>query len=281
MKLYQACSLIILLSLTATSPAIAKLAKTGCNDTCGNVTIPYPFGIGEECSINQWYVIDCNSFTPYLRALNNLVVLNVSLRDRTATVSTPRITDCQNPVLNSSEMMGVDLDTSPFFFSNLNHNKFVFEGCGTAVLMNGGSVVTGCSTSCRNDTPSDTNNCFGITCCETAIPDPLKSYSINLTGLVENGACGSAFLVDRTSYDQGRFNVTNTSSPNIPISLRWILADSDQATCCNNETPNKYKVRLYNGTLMDTWRCLFYTTSLEENPYLTDGCSGMYFSISY
>ncbi|MFS7999622.1 hypothetical protein Hanom_Chr12g01168581 [Helianthus anomalus] len=39
--------------MASTSTAISKYAKTGCNDTCGKVTIPYPFGIGADCSLND------------------------------------------------------------------------------------------------------------------------------------------------------------------------------------------------------------------------------------
>ncbi|KAJ0463687.1 putative wall-associated receptor kinase, galacturonan-binding domain-containing protein [Helianthus annuus] len=195
MKLFQAyLHLLLFLSLTTTSIAIPRYAKQGCIDRCGSVTvtIPYPFGIGERCSVNPWYTIDCkNSATP------------------TVTVNTPTVSYCQKPVWNSRGIMGVDLDGSPFLFSKLN-NKFVFEGCGNAkMVMDNGSVLTGCSTTCSG-TPSKTNKCFGINCCQTTIPDRFMSYSINLTGFEtqgENGGCRSAALVDKTSYDEGRVSV--------------------------------------------------------------------------
>ncbi|KAM0021863.1 putative wall-associated receptor kinase, galacturonan-binding domain-containing protein [Helianthus debilis subsp. tardiflorus] len=114
--------LLLFLSSTATPPALAKYAKTGCNDKCGNVTIPYPFGLVAECSINKWYIIDCKDSTPYLSALKGLKVLGVDLRNQTVTVSMPRISDCQNQVRNSNQMMSFDLGDSPFLFSKL-HNK--------------------------------------------------------------------------------------------------------------------------------------------------------------
>ncbi|PWA42251.1 wall-associated receptor kinase [Artemisia annua] len=33
--------------------AIPKYAKTGCKDKCGNMTIPYPFGIGKKMFSQQ------------------------------------------------------------------------------------------------------------------------------------------------------------------------------------------------------------------------------------
>ncbi|KAK1410834.1 hypothetical protein QVD17_37375 [Tagetes erecta] len=242
----------------------------GCNHMCGNVMIPYPFGIGAGCSVNQWYNVDCNSSTPYLPSLNNLQVWSVNLRNMTVTVITPRVTNCQNPILNSREIMGVDLGESPFFFSKY-FNKFVLEGCGSAVMMmDNGSVLTGCATTCRSYTLIDRNNCFGTGCCEkTELPGYLKSYNINLTSLEGgDGRCGSAFLADKSSYDQGRLSSV------VPVSLLWTLADSDQVTCCNNLTGQIYKVEMFNGTHGDTFACPQVISS-QGSPYLIDGCAGI------
>ncbi|KAL8246562.1 hypothetical protein R6Q59_007778 [Mikania micrantha] len=263
----------------------SKYAKTGCNDTCGNVRIPYPLGIGAACSANEWYIVDCNHSTPHLSALNNLEVLSVNLENQTVTVGTPMITNCQNPLRNSSEIMGIDLGRSPFLFSK-SHNKFVFEGsCGTAVLMmDDGSVVTGFSTTCRSLTLSDRKKCFGMgDCCETAIPHYLRSYSISLIGALEeeDGGCWSAFLVDETSYDQGSwfserpFAFKNNSF--VHVSLLWTL---DQVTCCYHADHEKRViVDMIDGTTVDAWECRarsYSSSPLEGNLYLIDGCEYQY-----
>ncbi|XP_076935721.1 wall-associated receptor kinase-like 2 [Bidens hawaiensis] len=283
MKLFLALHLLVLLSIT-TSPAISKYAKTGCKDTCGNnVKIPYPFGIGAECSVNTWYIVDCKYSKPYLPALDHKEILGVNLRNQTITVSMPinvstrRFSYCQNPVRNSSEIMGVDMNSSPFWFSK-SHNKFVFEGCGTAAMIDNGSVLTGCSTTCRNATHSGRSNCFGIGCCETTIPHLLKSYTIKVTGFeeAEAGACGSAFLMeDETFYEERRFSdplVVGRSTPSIAVSLMWILTESDQVTCCFDRIPVRNTVDNFNGTGVDTWTCFGYWSEGTGSPYLKDGC---------
>ncbi|KAL8246533.1 hypothetical protein R6Q59_007749 [Mikania micrantha] len=255
--------LIILVSLTATSLAVAKLAKTGCNDSCGNnVTIPFPFGIGADCAVNKWYIIECNNSTPYLPAvLNRPEVLGVNLVDQTVIVSTPKVSGCQNPSGNNiSEFLGVNLGASPFLLSK--YNRFVFEGCGTAALMlDNGSVVTGCSTACVKNA-TFRNNCFGNGCCQTeAISHHLKSYHINLINLDRDGACGSAFLWDDTTNDFTR------------VSLLWTLTNTDQITCCDGHAPDRRKVDVLNGTPLDTLKCDLQEESLlVDNPYLKGGC---------
>ncbi|GKC55860.1 wall-associated kinase family protein, partial [Tanacetum coccineum] len=211
MKLLQVYRilLVIFLSLTTASIAAPVYAKPGCDDMCGNVRIPFPFGIGANSSVNGWYVVNCNSSIPYLSALDQLEVLSVDLGNQTVTVNMQKISNC-------SQTKSVDLSTSPFVYSK-SHNRFVFEGCGNAVMMGDhGNVLTACSTTCSNVNTTTTvsvhrnNKCVGINCCETTIPRYLKSYSMNLTSLERHvggdGTCGSAFLVDQNSIEGSRLS---------------------------------------------------------------------------
>ena len=39
---------------------LGKSSCSGAAAVCGNVTIPYPFGIKPGCYIDDWFAIDCN-----------------------------------------------------------------------------------------------------------------------------------------------------------------------------------------------------------------------------
>nr|XP_043633316.1 wall-associated receptor kinase-like 22 [Erigeron canadensis] len=280
MKSFQTYCVLTIIFLTSTGALIAtpKYAKPGCQDMCGNVRIPYPFGIGASCFLNKWYSVDCNLSTPYLSALNYLQVTGVDLGNQTVTVATPTtiFSDCQNPVLNISQNNSINLDGSPFLYSR-SHNKFIVEGCGNAVISDHGGALSGCSTSCLNDsTVSDKSNCLGVSCCQTTIPYYLRSYNMNLTlldGKGGVGSCGSAFLVDKNSYDQRRFSDPFFVSVNsfIPVSLLWTLSDIDydQVSCCGFKV--RIKADMGNGTVLNTWKCS-YSRPVEGNNYLEDGC---------
>ncbi|KAJ0656683.1 putative wall-associated receptor kinase, galacturonan-binding domain-containing protein [Helianthus annuus] len=271
MNSYQASlHLLIFLTLITTSIASPIYSRIGCNDTCGIVRIPYPFGIGADCSVNPWYIVECTSSKPYLSALNHLELLDVNLENQTVTVKTPTISYCLNPYWVSNKRMSIDLGRSPFLFSK-SHNKFVFEGCGNAVMMDNGSVVTGCSTYCRKGSFEEEHKCYGINCCETTIPHYLKSYVMNLTGLHGTGDCGYGFLVDENSYLRGRFSVA-AKKASVPISLTWILTSSDIQDCCQGTgSPFNLELNMGDGTSVHTQKC-FPGLRYVGNPYLSYGC---------
>ncbi|KAJ9541313.1 hypothetical protein OSB04_027819 [Centaurea solstitialis] len=292
MLVFQVYHLLILLSFslitTSTTLAAPRYSKPGCKDSCGQVQIPYPFGIGANCSVNKWYVVDCNSSIPYLPALEHVQVRNVSLEDQTITVNVPTISDCRNQVHNRS----LDLSSSPFLFSRFS-NRFVLKGCGIAMIMDHhGNAVAGCSTSCTNSTNNVTetsNDCFGIRCCQTAIPYYMQSYSLSVTGLgrqvvgVDDERGGSAFLVDKkSSYDEGNFSsvgVDDHDHPYVPVSLFWTLTGSDinEQSCCQKGVEfSSFTLPLTDGNSVNSSTCSNVDEKYEGNPFLRDGCDGTY-----
>ncbi|GJX16230.1 wall-associated receptor kinase-like protein 2 [Tanacetum coccineum] len=266
-------------------PVSLKYVKSGCKDTCGNnVVIPYPFGIGVSCSLNEWYTVYCDSSKPYLAKLDRLQLVGVDLENQTVTVNMPKFSDCGQPIKS------MDLGSSPFLYSK-THNKLIYEGyCGAAVMMDDdGSALTGCSITCKNDTINttviiETNKCFGDNCCQTTFLHYLKSYKMKLTSLESqlgrDGDCGLAFLVDQSLFDKGSFSRQSFGaegrSSYVSTTLLWTLSDRDkhQFTCCDayggrGREPYSLKVDMGNGRSLDTWRCYYYEAG---NPYLVDGC---------
>ncbi|KAL0430225.1 UNVERIFIED_CONTAM: Wall-associated receptor kinase-like 8 [Sesamum radiatum] len=70
------------LCLMASVALAISLAKRGCQETCGNVTIPYPFGIGSQCYLKSSFAVICeNSTNPARLFLSSmqLEILNMSL----------------------------------------------------------------------------------------------------------------------------------------------------------------------------------------------------------
>lgn len=250
MQLLQVLHLLILISLTATVTKAERISKKGCNDRCGEISIPYPFGIGTNCSLNKWYNIDCNSSTPYLSALNNTEVLSVNQvysYSGAVTVKVSTTFDCVRPVQHSTPVLS---NESPFYISTFANKLFV-EGCGiNADVMVKKTIVASCSTICRNDTVSDRNNCFGIGCCQATFDmvdshhHNIKTFRLNVTGLegpAGDETCRSAFLMD-SSYFRAGFPIDKNNTY-VPITLSWYSDTQDD----NNTSPECKKCQLKGG----------------------------------
>ncbi|KAJ0704007.1 putative wall-associated receptor kinase, galacturonan-binding domain-containing protein [Helianthus annuus] len=261
MKQFQVLYVLILISIANSSEA-PNYAKEGCNDTCGGVRIPYPSGIGPSCSVNKWYIIDCNSSTPYLSAFNNMKVVNIGLEEKTITVNVSVISRCQN---SDDHIPSIDLGESPFVYFG-SQNVLTVEGCGYAAILDNRlpsvfpgisdyrqEVITGCSTTCSNDSTANKSDLrFGLGCCRNTVPYNLKSYTMDLSGLKrlgEDGACGSAFLGDESwlensvkHFHHPKKKTTNTSF--FPVTLNWFLTNKDF-----NEIPNFWEGKITNSSL--------------------------------
>ncbi|XP_021816237.1 wall-associated receptor kinase-like 6 [Prunus avium] len=66
-------------------PGASEMAKPNCKDKCGNLTIPYPFGIGHGCYSRPEFSITCKESndeseptTPRLME-TRMIVTNISL----------------------------------------------------------------------------------------------------------------------------------------------------------------------------------------------------------
>ncbi|KAK2986191.1 hypothetical protein RJ640_015232 [Escallonia rubra] len=254
--------------------AASSPAKHGCQDHCGNVSIPYPFGIGSNCYLHQHYAVTCNqSFNPprpYLTS-SNFRVLNVSLTRQTITVNNPRVTACGEFRREGFSLTKKSLEGTPFLFHS-EYNKFAVLGCGNAILDHDGIVIAGCSTFCYENSTMPVMGCYGINCCETTIPFDLNKYSFNLSTKED---CVSGFLVEESwigDYSSSNHRYDLPIRGLVPVVLRWTLQEVDIRNCSGGTTITEF--RISGNTTNTTWSCSCRWNEVG-NPYLTNGCQGV------
>ncbi|XP_034681012.1 wall-associated receptor kinase-like 1 [Vitis riparia] len=264
----------------------ATHAKPGCQEWCGDVDIPYPFGIGSAgCYFDEWFEVTCNNSTdppkPFLKGVN-LEVLNVSLH------GTVRV---NNPVLLSQNCSGKPSNDTqwweggPFSFSN-TYTRFTAVGCSAmAYFMQDDTVIGGCMTLCKKDVATAAKNasCYGLECCQTQVPPGLLSFTANLDTFPEGSAdeqepCKYAFMVDQQWF------ISNVPDPHTMKDMEYVPAVLDwriyNATC-DASTSNLNTSTSFCGenTICSTDT---QTSSLTcscppvyvGNPYLPQGCEG-------
>ncbi|CAM8974081.1 unnamed protein product [Rhodiola kirilowii] len=258
--------LIILLSSLIASSAAAKvpMAMPNCLETCGNFTIPYPFGmVNPNCYLNQWFEITCSNTSdprPFLRKFN-LEVLDFGLYSDMnvgMVVNHPVYSTCRDGISwNSTDLRG-----SPFIFSS--ENTFVTVGCENILMMNPRKeVFAGCPSNCTVKSQSRPSGF-----CKTKIPVDLYFYGLT-NATVNTSACTYAFLA--TSPD---FHTNFSSDPlvingkdHVPVFLRWKVQSSDFPVA--NKNNKAYICNVTGDDYMYNCHCSYY---YEGNPYIENGC---------
>lgn len=282
--------------LPPTLPANATYAKPGCHSSCGNITVPYPFGVGEGCFIANGFAISCNtSYSPPRPFIGtgNLEVLEISATQMRVKNWIAFRCYAESGKLISSSNAWINLAHTPYTFS-VTSNKFTVIGCDTLALIQGseGLVYTsGCVSFCDRENILTNGSCSGIGCCQTSIPKGLKRFQTGIANLNNHtktwsfNPCSYAFLVDQDRYT---FEVSDLSDSkflskiiNTPVVFDWAISNQ---TCREARSNLSTFACQQNSECLDSdngpgYRCSCYS-GYKGNPYLNPGCEGIYISIS-
>ncbi|KAL6282749.1 hypothetical protein ACE6H2_013678 [Prunus campanulata] len=267
------------------------MAKLNCKDKCGNVTIPYPFGIGHGCYSRPEFSITCKESndeseptTPRLME-TRMVVNNISLEVGELEIMQLVNRDCydaQGNLIDDQSSGG--LRVYPPYTVSGEKNWFVAVGCDTYARFIGSrgdqNYTTGCISVCHNNNISGNaidkeDSCSGMGCCETKIPPLLNNLSLTV-GSYRNhrrvwdfNPCGYAFVVRK-----GNFTFSNTSfqelrnTPRLPLVLDWQFGETDCQYARDNGT---YACKgNSNCTEKSTGYICVCNPGFHGNPYLHD-----------
>ncbi|KAJ8424485.1 LOW QUALITY PROTEIN: hypothetical protein Cgig2_030693 [Carnegiea gigantea] len=212
-------AIILWLSAKEASAGGPPMAKPGCPDKCGNVTVSFPFGIGSNCYYNDWYSITCNDSTPVL-AKFDLEVLGITLGE--GQFSYGYQLHCGKHHMTSTNLGG-----SPYSYSDI-YNVFVPVLCPATSLSNGqDKIVAQCAPTC--DFNSRYMSSFtSEEICETHPPLSLSVYDVNIAR--SNGTCSYIFMVDIDDMDMSYVSQSQRSV----LHIKWDFVHGDdytQVTC--------------------------------------------------
>ena len=264
---------------------------SGAAAVCGNVTIPYPFGIEPGCYIDDSFAIDCSntlgSPKPFLRRLD-LEVLDISL-EGTLLVNYPMSRWCPYDRTETTIAPNVSLASSPFVFSKLR-NIFVAIGCDNLAyavssdVSNSSlrSIYGGCMSVCEKDgIQSNGSSCNGIGCCKTTIASDLDVFTTRIESTIpfkRTEDCNYASLVDQKWFEENltnHFEVRKMSL--VPVVLNWEI-NANLSSLVMETNSSHSTCRFANGSsllgnMSTTFTCTC-NSGFEGNPYLVDGCQG-------
>ena len=177
---------LLLLTYGLAAAAPPPMVKPNCVEFCGNVSIPYPFGMTTaDCYLNDWFKINCTGKGSSARAFLpsvNMEVLEINITNPYGNDSylnyEPSVVRVKMPIIISSNCTstgprngGVNMTGSPFYLSY--RNKFISVGCNNMAVMTGidPTVLFGCNSDCDTRTMIQREaKCSGFNCCQTTVP---------------------------------------------------------------------------------------------------------------
>ncbi|KAL6843657.1 hypothetical protein ACP4OV_026719 [Aristida adscensionis] len=312
----QAIALVILLVAPARAAAAQRrlqqqlqplgIALPGCRESCGNITIPYPFGIGAGCHRDDGvggYELLCDDTASPPRLTfsgdnRDLAVLSLADGEVRAYLNATRV--CYNATGWSVDGLNdgfISLQSSPYRFSS--KNRLVTHGCPSIgyFIDADGNYVSGCMSVCRMSNYTKSGQCAGVGCCQSGvgccqstIPPGVsyfEPYQSNFAlgrgprpSRFDPGdtGCRYVFLVEeewfRTSYNESEYH-GRVHDFAAPVVLDWAVRSSRNCHAAKLNMTD-YACRSANSVCVKSkngngYRCSC-SKGYEGNPYLDGGC---------
>jgi hypothetical protein len=280
-----------LLIASIKSSRASRMAKPGCRETCGNLTIPYPFGIGQGCFYSQGFDVSCENNRVFMEnSSSQMEIYNISLVRGQARVTTLIASKCFYSNSNNTDGW-VSSGTADLFTISTKANILTVVGCNTLAFLGGfneHNVGAGCFSMCSDKQSVDrSGQCSGMGCCQTSIAPNLRSSNITFDDRFDNSEvrgfnpCSYAFVAEQdwfrfeASYlEDNKF--TEKFSDGVPTVLDWVAGHEH----CDEAVKNisSYACISKNGHCIMSSNATGYLCTCNDgfagNPYLEEGCQG-------
>nr|CAB3447270.1 unnamed protein product [Digitaria exilis] len=286
---------------TAATTTTAMQPSTTCLRRCGDIDIPYPFGVGPGCHLEtgDWtFVLTCNRTSGGRLRLYNyqieVVDMSVALGQlRIYSVINAWCYNATTGAMNGQHNWWYNMSITNFRINDAQ-NRFTVIGCNSLAYIRSlndtsdtSRYMTGCMAMCPGVSRLADGACAGVGCCQTAIPGGLNGYQVsfeekfNTSGISSFSPCSYAVLVEAAAFEfRSKYVTTNAfvadNGGQVPLVLDWAIGNKT----CEEARMNvsAYACVSDNSECVDSkygkgagYLCNC-SSGYEGNPYLLNGC---------
>ncbi|XP_047942943.1 wall-associated receptor kinase 2-like [Salvia hispanica] len=290
----------------------SSIARNGCRDQCGELSIPFPFGIGQNCYLEPSFEVKCDTSTNPPKAYLSVLKAEITrLNSSQVRVNYPTLgfacynwSNSQQRITKTVEQsLTIDLSKTQFTLSEDSWISVI--GCDDIMVGMTGhasrtSVGSTCAAVCKNTQiannyyaycPTKTDEYWpGNGCCRAPIPRGTSYLEANLSEFSgrwprTNFSCSYAFTGTKDDYHQATYPIFNNSTqiqtddPNINyrptiVTLDWRIG----AVNCKEAQLNAADYTCQNNTVCIDFddRVRGYLCNCSKGyqgyPYLNPGC---------
>ncbi|CAD6243476.1 unnamed protein product [Miscanthus lutarioriparius] len=238
----------VLWARPAAAATTAMQPNATCLRRCGDIDIPYPFGVGPGCHLEtgDWtFRLTCNrSEDGRLRLYNyKIEVMDMSVRLgqlRIYNIINPWCYNATTRAMNEQHNWWYNMSITNFRINDAQ-NRFTVIGCNSLAYIrslndSADTYMTGCMAMCPGVSRMENGSCAGVGCCQTAIPGDLNAYRVsyedkfNTSGIASFSPCSYAVLLEAAAFDFRTTYVTTDAfmadnDGKVPLVLDWAIGN--------------------------------------------------------
>jgi hypothetical protein len=289
MSMFMATLVLGLLAAPCPTAVSVKTRGSNCPDRCGGISIPYPFGIGPECSLpgfNLTCAKEANNTSNLLLGNPSIEVWSLDWQPW-ADDSFPDIATSIGyfTKLPSVQNYSVHWEAPgrPFAISGSSNMSLFVVGCAVEASLfvgDSGVEVGNCYADCigyQSMRMLQSVPCVGMGCCSIDITVTLRSFTLNIsrTGQAAQGLEQvSVFITEQDYYQFRAWDLQHTPVQDYQAALSWAIPN--QLNCNRAMEDRASYACVSSHSICQEAPIGGYVCKCSDgfygNPYVVNGC---------